>query len=267
MKKINSENKDILDFLKDKNYRKITLDIETLDSSILELWNEPVISFSVTFIPNNPNITTHFPTFGFCAESEKEEKDLLSQLVDILNKLNNKSTLVGHNIAYELECKKKGGWSHFSGYDIPKILNRSKLFDLNLEVIKKFKTYDTMDVAYLNFKHSDHGILRNGQPKKILSSEELENLFRIVRPKNIPKLGPKVRDYFKDGRLDEILLYNCSDTLIETIFYTIFEHKLNVCKNKECLISHKDNCNHIPQIIEIQKLGTWKLLERGNKKV
>ena len=116
-----------------------------------------------------------------------------------------------------------------------------------------------MDVSYFKFNHQEHGILINsGSIKKILSCDEIEEFFNIRRPKNIPKLGSAVRDFFQEKKFQEILLYNCSDTIIESTIYRLFEHKLNFCR--QSLISFKINCEHIPQMINIEDTETWKKL-------
>lgn len=262
MIEISSESTAILDFIRNRSYSKITLDIETLDSAPLKLWNEPIVSFSLSFVPDIPlPIVTNFPTFGFCIQSTDEEKTLLLKLKEIFNNFDKAITILGHNVSYEVECKDVCGFSNSHGYDIPKILKRSRLFGIDLHFIKEFETYDTMDIAFFKMDHEEHGkINRIGKLKKILKCDELEEFFNIERPQSIPKLGPLVRDYFAEKKYKEILLYNCSDTIIETIIYRIFEHKLNFCKQESGLISFKNNCEHIPKIIRIDKLETWKTL-------
>ena len=262
MRELSSEEVDIFDFLETRVAGKVSFYIETLDSKPLGLWNEPIVSFSLAFIPDDHKVITHFPTFGFCIESPYEEKELLKKLGAVLDRLNKRDVIVGHSVSCELKCKKDLGWQYCQGYDLPKVLARSKNFGVNLDFIRNFRTYDIMDVAYGSFRHSDHGKLdSNGNPKKLLSVEELEDFFNIIRPKNAPKLGPKVRNYFAERKIKEILLYNSSDAIIEAIIHNIFEHKMNVCRAKDGLISFKDNCAHIPNPIEISKLRTWKLLE------
>lgn len=263
MMKLRSGNEEILEFLENHNYDHVTLDIETLDSldSLSNLIREPIVSFSISFIPDTPSIVVDFPTFGYVIENKNEELDLLKSIEKIFDSLSKNITIVGHNVANELICKKECRFQNTHGFDIPKILARSSYFNLDLEFLKEFKTYDTMDIAYRFFKHSEHGKLNKaGYRKKFLSSVELESFFNIKRPSNIPKLGNMVRRYFNEKRFYEILLYNCSDTIIESIFYNIFEHKLNTCKSDDGLISFKQNCEHIPTIVEIDKLETWKSL-------
>lgn len=263
MIEISSESVGIFEFIKRYSHPKITLDIETLDSKSLQLWNEPIVSFSLSFVSDDyisSKVLVDFPTSAFGITDVNEEKNLLMRLKEILTKFPRNSVIIGHNVSYELECKRIIGWDP-KGYDIPKILTRSKLFNLNLDFIKEFETYDTMDIAYLKFNHKEHGkLISSGEPKKFLRSDELEEFFNIKRPKNLPKLGALVREYFEKKKYKEILLYNCSDTIIESIFYRLFEHKLNFCKQNNGLISFKKNCEHIPKIIKVEDVGTWKRL-------
>lgn len=261
MIKIKSINQEVQEI--QEKYHYVTLDIETLDykDSLSNLSQEPIVSFSISFIPESSNIISEFPTFGYVIENKQEELSLIKLLENIFNGFSKNITIVGHNVAYELICKKECRFQNTKGFDIPKILARSSLLNMDLTFLKKFKTYDTMDIAYRFFKHSEHAKLnKQGYQKKFLSSIELESFFNIKRPSNITKLGNKVRDYFNDSKFFDILLYNCSDTIIESIFYNIFEHKLNDCKSDDGLISFKQNCEHMPAIIEIDKLETWKLL-------
>jgi len=264
MIEISSEPLNIFEFIDQYNYSNVTLDIETLDSGLLRVWSEPIVSFSLSFVSNDSissGILSDIPTFAFGIKDVAQEKDLLLKLKKILLKIPQNTTLIGHNISYELECKKANNRCNCYGYDIPKILTRSGIFGINLDLIRQFKTYDTMDVAYFKFNHEEHGKLRsNGEPKRFLSSEDLEEIFNIERPEGLPKLGCRVRDFFKEGRYKEILLYNCSDTIIESLFYRLFEHKLKFCKHPSGLISAKKKCIHIPEIIKVEDVEAWKRL-------
>ncbi len=261
MLEISSESIDILRFVKDYHFSKITLDIETLDTSKPAMWDEPMVSFAISFIPDNLiPLVVDMPTFAWCIEDTEEEGKLLLRLKEIFNYLKISTLIIGHNVAYELQCKKLEEWNNKTGYDIPKIIKRGKVWGLDFNFIKEFPTYDTIDVAYFKLNHIEHGIFGNYGLKKILKSEELESFFKIKRPSGLPKLGPAVSEYFKDGRYKEIILYNCSDVIVQSLFYRFMEHKLTVCPEKNGLISIKKNCEHIPIIIKLDEIETWKSL-------
>lgn len=260
MIRISSESQNIFEFIERNNYPLVTLDIETLDSKQSKLWNEPIISFSLSFVSSSKptQVLDNFPTFCFGISDTKKEFDLLSLLREIFSRLPKNTVIVGHNISPELKCKKIEGWHNYEGYDIPKILKRGELLSLNMSIIKKFNVYDTLQVAYDILDHTAHGIkykdIFSGKfkIKKILKSEELEKILNIQRPKDIPKLGSDVRIFFKNKKYREILLYNSSDTIVESIFYRIFESQSS--KNR-CQISFKN----LP-IIDIGRMEIWKKL-------
>ncbi len=263
MRKIRSEEMEIQEFLENNDFNNVTLDIETMDSlnSLSNLRKEPIVSFSLSFITDRSNIISDFPTFAFTIEDVNEELDLLVLLKDIFKPLSKNITIVGHNIAYEVPCKIECGFQNTHGFDIPKILARCSHFNLDFNLLKSYKTYDSMNIAYSYIRHNEHKLLnRAGYPKKFLSSVELESFYNIKRPSKIPKLGSKVKEYFQNGNYKDIILYNCSDTIIESLFFKIFEHKLKVCQRDDGLISIKENCNHIPKEIEIEKMVTWNSL-------
>lgn len=257
MMELTTESIDILEFAEKEPYSRVTLDIETLDHDYIK--TEPIVSFSFSFIPNLPlPIVQHFPTFAFLVIDREGEGNLLLKLGEILARIPKSTRIVGHNVSYEIESMKLDGWSSYWGYDIPKILSRAKILGLNLNVIREFKTDDTMDIAYSKFDHCEHGIQdRVGNIKKVLKCTEIEDFFNIKRP--FPKLGQEVRKYFEDKRFREILLYNSCDTITESIVYRIFEHKLNHCKQP--LISFRKNCEHMPRVIKIGDMETWKRLK------
>lgn len=257
MMELRSEDIDVLEFVEKQSYSRMTLDIETLDHD--DVKNEPIISFSLSFVQDLPlPIVQHFPTFAFLVTDRKDEKDLLLKLRGILAVAPKSTKIVGHNVSYEIESKKLEGWSSYRGYDVPKILDRGNALGLGMDVIREFKTDDTMDIAYSKFDHGEHGLLdRNGNVKKLLKCEEIEGFFNIKR--STPKLGQKVREYFEQKRFKEIMLYNSCDTISESIIYRILDHKLNHCKQP--LISFKKNCEHIPTIISIEEMETWKRLK------
>lgn len=260
---IKSEKNDVYEYIKNHNITKVTLDIETMDSksSISNLRIEPIVSFSLSFIPDDSNVISDFPTFAFAIEDINEELNLLILLRDIFQSLPVETIIVGHNVSFELPCKIECRFKNTHGFDIPKILARSSKHDLDLDFLKNFKNYDTMEVAYRYIIHSEHKILnKGGHLKKFLSSVELESFFNIRRPSDIPKLGSRVRTYFLAGKYNDMILYNCSDTIIESLFYKIFEHKLNVCPRDDGRISIIENCKHIPGVINVEDLATWKSL-------
>ena len=107
MIELSSENIDILEFIESQSYSKVTFDIETLDSKTLNLWKEPMISFS--FVPDfSLPLITYFPTFASIITDISEEKELLLKLKEIFMKITN-VMIIGHNVSYELDCKKEGG--------------------------------------------------------------------------------------------------------------------------------------------------------------
>ena len=256
MIEISSEREDIFKFIEKNNYSYVTLDIETLDTK--ELKDGPIVSFSLSFVSPSKldKIINNFPTFCFGITDTREERLLLSYLKEIFSKFNKNTTIIGHNISPELKCKKIEGWSNCGGYDIPKILRRSSLLNLEMDIMKEFNFYDTLQVAYDILDHNSHKIKYKDKKtgalkiKKILSSEELEKILNIKRPRNIPKLGPRVREFFGDKKYKEILLYNSSDTIIESIFYRIFESKYS---------GYPISFENQPEI-DIEKTEIWKRL-------
>ncbi|MCK4614652.1 MAG: hypothetical protein KAU14_07605 [Thermoplasmata archaeon] len=269
MIEISSESVDIFEFIKQHPYRYITLDIETLDSKSSNSWNEPIISFSLSFVSEDyisSKILIDFPTFAFGITNVDEEYSLLVKLKEILTKIPRDTIIIGYNVSYELKCKKIEGWYNCQGYDIPKTLKRGNILDLNMSIIKEFNAYDTMQVAYDKLNHVEHGLKYEDRYfgkmkiKTMLSSVELEKIMNIQRPRNVPKLGPKVREYFNKGKYKEILLYNCSDTIVESIFFRLFEHKLRSSEHPDGLISFKKKCEHIPKSINVEDVESWARL-------
>jgi len=242
MMEISSEPQDVFEFMKKRKPQFVTLDIETLDSKSLKLWNEPIVSFALTFIhPANSVENLDLPTFCYSITNTKKEYDLLVRLKDIFSKFPEDTTIVGHNIAHMLRCKSLEGWKNTDGYDLPKISRRGEIYGLDMSIFKEFNIYDTLQEAYDKLDHTKHGFTYKdkytGTPKvkKILSSEELESILNIRRPERLPKLGQQVRDYFEKERYSEIMLYNCSDTIVESLFYYIFESQGYMSRNRSTI--------------------------------
>lgn len=267
MLSISSSDSSLGDLLAELDVSMVTLDIETLDSRDLNRWNEPIISFSMSIIPKSDGIPFDLPTLVYILEDIEEEKALLQLLSSTLSDLR-EYTFTGHNISLELEFKKSLGWSRTGGYDFPKILSRERYHGLPLTPLEDLKIFDTIEIAYFAYTHDEHNRLTpSGDKKRVLGSVVIEEDFNITRPKDLPKLGPRVRDYFlryaNNGdatALNTIIQYNACDTLVESIISSIFHHQLYCCKNKNGLISFKNKCSHIPSMIEIEALSIWQKL-------
>ncbi|MGQ9723738.1 MAG: hypothetical protein ACUVXA_20765, partial [Candidatus Jordarchaeum sp.] len=107
MIELSSENIDILEFIENQSYSNVTFDIETLDSKPLNLLKEPIVSFSLSFVPDiSLPLLTYFPTFAFIITDTSEEKELLLKLKEIFLKIPN-VIIIGHNVSYELDSKKE----------------------------------------------------------------------------------------------------------------------------------------------------------------
>jgi hypothetical protein len=231
----------------------VVLDIETLDNKQLKLWNEPIVSFSIS-TPDESMSNWNIPTYTYICEEPAEERKLLEMIQKLLL-ANKDSTLAGHNIS----CKYKNALPWKDGYDLPKIQNRATKYGIDFHFLKGIIVFDTMDVAYEKYDHSTHNRQFNGQKQKVLGCEHIENDFNILRPKWLPKLGPKIREHYlqylhygKHDQLKKIALYNASDTLIESIITKIFLHQLKgECKDDSSIISPKKRCPHIPESFSI----------------
>lgn len=242
----------------------LVLDIETLDSKASQLWNEPIISFSISLA--NRNTTWDVPTLCYTAESVDEEYDLLLKLQKILVS-NQDKTIAGHNVSWEF--KNRLPWKN--GYDLPKIYKRGLINGLDFYFVKNLRVFDSMDEAFANYDHSCKPRYFNGLPQKVLRCEHIEEDFQILRPDWLPKLGPQVRaifeDYVKTGDsslLRTIHLYNACDSIVESIIMKIFTHYIEGTCDMSGRITAKNKCRHIPKGYLIDQNATWvKILEQN----
>jgi len=237
----------------------VTLDLETLDSRAFKLWNEPIISFSVSGVRPDVDDWT-FPTFGAIVESTDEERQLLELIRRVILQLKG-FPLAGHNICLRY-ANIDNGWQH--GYDLPKIQGRGSLHGVHFSFLKNLKVFDTMDIAYAHYNHEERARLTGMPVKRILSSLDIEGDLNIVRPNGVPKLGPQVRDFFKTYAqssdrilLQQILRYNCSDTLVESIIAKVFFHRL---KCRHGVVGPKTTCNHLPIKFYMDENPSWRTL-------
>ena len=236
-----------------KKFPAIVLDIEALDNKELNLWDEPIISFSVS-MPDNTMGNWSPPTVTCICEEPAEERSLLEMLHRFLW-ANKESTLAGHNISY----KYKNNLPWKGGYDLPKIQSRAVKYELDFDFLRGITVYDTMDEAYEKYDHSTHNRRFNGQKQRVLRCEHIESDFNIQRPIWLPKLGPKIREYYlmylnygKQEQLKKIALYNASDTIIESIITKIFTHQsTGDCNDCSKTISSKNKCFHVPESFRI----------------
>jgi len=262
-----SENAENVMSMLGKESHIIVLDLETLDSKPLGLWDEPIVSFSMSLPPDSITVWDA-PTFCFVTESTDEERKLLELLRNILW-TNRNSILCGHNISYQYKyISQEMSWSN--GYDLPKILKRGSLYGIDFDFLQKISVFDSMDEAFKHYDHSAHSRQWNGEKQRILRCEHLEEDFRIVRPQWLPKLGPRVRDYYhkylatkKLQLLRMISLYNACDTLVESIITKIFLHSLDGCNGTSKIISPLNKCIHIPQDFNLESNSTWVRLNNA----
>jgi hypothetical protein len=237
----------------------VTLDLETLDSGALRLWNQPIVSFSVSGVGPGIHDWT-FPTFGAIVESTDEEQQLLELIRQVILRLK-QFPLAGHNICLRY-ANIDNGWEH--GYDLPKIQGRGGLHGVDFSFLQNLKVFDTMDVAYAHYDHEERARLTRMPIKRILSSLDIERDLNIIRPTEVPKLGPQVRDFFKTYEqssdkivLQKILRYNCSDTLAESIIAKVFFHRL---KCRHGVVGPKTSCNHLPIKFHLDENPSWRTL-------
>jgi len=243
------------------------LDVESLDSRPLGLWDEPIISFSIS-IPSSSITVWDAPTTCFIAENIGEEPKLLKLIRKIIW-VNRKSTIAGHNISLRFKhISKEISWP--CGYDLPKILKRGIRYGVDFNFVTKVPVFDSMDEAFLNYDHSAHNHLWKGEKQRILGCEHIEEDFNIVRPQWLPKLGPKVRDYYneylKNGKVDilkTISQYNACDTIVESIITKIFLHSLNECSACSKIVSPTRKCAHIPSTFSVESNPTWRRLKNA----
>jgi hypothetical protein len=106
-----------------------------------------------------------------------------------------------------------------------------------------------------------------GTKQRILGIQHIEEDFNIIRPKGQEKLGPLVREFYLEylkkknsARLNQILLYNCVDSITESIVSKLFMHCMEECQTKSGLISPRTPCAHIPPAFRLDQMPEWKAL-------
>lgn len=266
MRALTSEDESFIQNITNVSHPLIALDIETLDSGQLNLWDEPIISFSVS-LPDSSIENWDAPTVTFICEERTEEKRLLETLAAFLE-TNKKATISGHNISWMF--KNNLPWNQ--GYDLPKIQSRASNYDLSLSFLQNLTVFDTMDEAYEKYDHSTHNLQHKGEKQKLLRCTHIENDFGIQRPTWLPKLGPKVREtyrqYQKENKrylLKKIALYNATDTIVESIITKIFLHHINSdCNSKSKKISPLNKCPHIPKKFIIENNSAFSRIANAD---
>jgi hypothetical protein len=259
-----------IDYLKKEKVKTVTLDIETMDSRPLGLWEEPIVSYAVSF-PSGPVSGIKCPTVGLIAESPLEEAALVSHLISILTICRKHGiTLCGHNISYSYKhVPDVAPWKN--GYDLPKIMKRAFHHGLNPCFIPQLEVFDTMDMGVVRYNHCQHNrVTPIGTKQRILGIQQIEEDFNIIRPKGQQKLGPLVREFYLEylkeknsGRLNQILLYNCVDSITESIVSKLFIHCMEECHTKSGLISPRTPCAHIPPAFRLDQMPEWKALSNS----
>lgn len=218
-------------FLRKKAFDFITIDLETRDSGALNKWHEDIISYAICFTQKQSINTTSLPyfhLFGEIIEDLAEEKQLLKSIYSFFTLFGNKCLVSGHNIALNLQCKQD--WSDHHGYDFKKLLERGSRYNVNFEFLNTLECYDTINEAYYHYDHAiTPRLLKSGETKRMLRSDEIEQDFQIIRPDMLPKLGPRIREIFDDKnqekRLNLIMQYNMVDTVIEALITMIFQEQ------------------------------------------
>ncbi|MFX0141395.1 MAG: hypothetical protein ACFFDN_47595 [Candidatus Hodarchaeota archaeon] len=256
---------EISQFIQQTSIDFIIFDLETRDSSRLNIWDSEIISFAFCFTQieyNENKLIPHFHLMGEIIENLSEEKTLVQNILAIFSSLN-KVQISGHNFQLNLPCK--ATWRNPHGYDFKKILDRGLRYQLSANFLSSLNCYDTMNVAYYNY---DHDVVprfqKDGRRKKMLRTEELELDFGIIRPKEIPKLGVNVREIFDErhnrGRFSLILKYNLIDTIVEAIITLIFKDQMqNYGRISKLLpnnvFSTPFHINKLPEFEFIQKIS------------
>lgn len=256
-----------IDFMRNGYAKTATLDIETMDNKVLRLWNEPVISYAVSFLSGSLD-RLHCPIFGSIAENLDEETNLLSQVLELLRVCKERGiTLCGHNInCLHENVPTIARWSE--GYDLPKIIKRADCCRLDGGFISTLKTFDTMDLAVVSYDHSHHNhLLLSGEKQRLLGLPCLEGDLNIIRPDGQEKLGPRIREIYtnylrtkEQAKLREIMLYNCVDSISESLVSKIFVLCINECGLCNRLVPPKNRCNRIPPEFRIGEMIEWKQL-------
>lgn len=239
----------------------VTFDLESRDSSKLNVWNEEVISYGLCFSQKeniNGKSILRFSLFGEILENLKEEKQLLKNILQVFSLLK-ETEITGHNLQLNLPCKI--GWGNPHGYDFRKILERCTHFKLDASILTSLRCYDTINVGFYHYDHNFKPRFHRGRPKKLLRVDELEEDFKIERPKAIPKLGVAIRSIFDDARKKNrftlILKYNLVDTIVEALIALIFKEQM--AKNR--LISPKNPHYIFKDQIKIEKLDIYSFIK------
>jgi hypothetical protein len=246
----------------------VTLDIETMDYNAMR--DEPVISYSFSILSGSLN---HFscPTFGAITESLDQEAALLSELLGFLRTCNKHNiTLCGHGVNYLNEYLPTVVPWKKEGYDLFKISQRARAYSLDSGFIPSMKTLDTMDHAVRFYDHSQHDhLLSSGEKQRWLKLTILENDLNIIRPDGSEKLGDRVREIYtsylksKDqAKVREIMLYNCVDSISESIVAKIFALCVNECGACNGLVPPRKRCDRIPTEFRIGRMNEWKQLSQ-----
>jgi hypothetical protein len=259
---ISSERAEFVASLLRQKFEIVVLDVETLDSKPLTLWNEPIVSFSIS-LPSDSIKVWDAPTICFVTENTDEEPRLLELLRKILC-AQRKSIIAGHNISYRYKyISQKVPW--ICGYDLPKIQKRGMIHGIDFNFLQKIQVFDSMDEAFQHYDHSAHNRQWNGEKQRILRCEHIEEDFNIVRPKWLPKLGHRVRDFYfeflRTGKMQHLKIisqYNACDTIVESIITKIFLHSLNGCNVRSKMVSPVKRCQHIPRTFLIESNSSWQ---------
>ena len=247
-----------------------TLDIETMDSKELRLWNEPVVSYSFSVFSGSP-AQFSCPTFGAVTESLEQEDTLLSELLSFLRACHKHGiTLCGHNVNYSHKYLPTIAASKKEGFDLPKITKRASAYSLKTDFVPSIKTFDTMDLAVRYYDHSQHNhVSPYGEKQRWLGLPTLESDLNIIRPEGSKKLGSQVRDIYlsylatgDQSKLKEIMLYNCVDSISGSIVARIFNLCVNECGRCNGLVPPRDRCNRIPAKFRIGRMNEWRQLCR-----
>jgi hypothetical protein len=260
-----------LEFIRENEVKNATLDIETMDSKMVGLWNEPIVSYAISF-PSGSIASLHCPTYGSVIHNLREEPKLLEQLITILGVCKNHRIIIcGHNVICSYKhVQKVASWK--SGYDLPKIMKRASRHGMNSGFLPDLKVFDTMDVVVVSYDHHQHDrTLYTGAKQMILGLQAIENDFDIIRPEGQEKLGPVVREIYMEylkttdlAKLKQILLYNCVDSLVESIVTSVFCHCINECKQTHKLVSPRSRCSHIPNEFPLERMPEWEILSSSN---
>ena len=184
---------------------------------------------------------------------------LLRNIIQVLSLMKG-IEITGHNFQLNLPCKR--GWRDPHGYDCRKIQDRALRFGLDTSMLTGLRCYDTINVAFFHYDHNYKPRLqKDGRPKKLLRSEEIEEDFKIIRPGSIPKLSARIRSIFDDvknnQRFSLILKHNFVDTIVEAIIALIFKDQMGI----KDVISSQDPHNILKSPINIDNLDIFSFID------